>query len=147
MVMWKVLLVLLVIYGLMHRQIENWVIKQNSFFERLFIFFWLCSVFVAACGLSLVAARELLIAVASRCGPRALGAWASVMAHGFNCSVASAVFPEQVSNSCPLHWHADSQPPGRQGSPGSRLLGFFFLKYTSYLFGSNNYFKNNTDFL
>ena len=52
-------------------------------------FFWLRWVFVAARGLSLVAAsrgysslavRRLLIVVASCCGAWALGAWASVVA-------------------------------------------------------------------
>ena len=36
-------------------------------------------VFVAACGLSLVAASGLIIVVASRCSARALGTWASVV--------------------------------------------------------------------
>ena len=35
-----------------------------SFFKNVFIYFWLRWVFVAACGLSLVVAHELLIAVA-----------------------------------------------------------------------------------
>ena len=142
--MWKVLSVLLVIYGLMHRQIEHWVIKQTSFFFfKRFIYFWLLLVFVAACGFSLVAVHELLIAegfslwnTGSRCVGFSRGAWASVMVHGFNCSMASAIFPEQVSNLCPLHWQVDSQPLGHQGSPRSRLL-VFFKRYTSYLFGSN----------
>ena len=54
---------------------------------NLFMYFWLRWVFVAAhglfssCseqGLLSVAVRGLLIAVASRCRARALGAWASV---------------------------------------------------------------------
>ena len=54
----------------------------------LFIYFWLCWVFIATHGLSLVVesgaysslvVRGLLTAVASRCGARALGAWASVV--------------------------------------------------------------------
>ena len=36
-----------------------------SFLKNLFIYFWLCWVFVAMQGFSLVAARRLLIAVAS----------------------------------------------------------------------------------
>ena len=68
-----------------------------------------------------VAVRGLLIAVASRCGARALGAWASVVvacglqsagsvvvAHRFSCSVACEIFPDQGSNPCPLHWQEDS---------------------------------------
>ena len=84
-------------------------------------------------GLLLVLVHGLLIAVASRCGARALGVWASVVAvrglsscgsvvvarglqsagsvvvaPGLCCSVACGVFPDQGSNPCPLHWQADS---------------------------------------
>ena len=57
-------------------------------FVYLFIYLWLRLVFSAAHGLSLAAAKGgllfvvvhgLLIAVASRCRSRALGAWASVV--------------------------------------------------------------------
>ena len=48
------------------------------FYEFIY-FFWLCWVFVAVRGLSLVAVPGLLIAEASRCGARALGAPASVV--------------------------------------------------------------------
>ena len=72
---------------------------------------WLRWVFVAEHGLSLVAvgggcslARRLLIAVASCCRAGALLKWASVVvAHGFNCSEARGIFPEQGWNPCPLH--------------------------------------------
>ena len=59
-----------------------------NLFIYLLIYFWLRWVFVAARRLSLVAesggllfiaVRGLLTAVASRCGARALGAWASVV--------------------------------------------------------------------
>ena len=66
----------------------------------VFICFWMCWVFVAPCGLSLVAEsggyflvamHRLLIAVASHCsgffcGAQALGAWASVVA---TCRISS----------------------------------------------------------
>ena len=53
----------------------------------LFIYFWLlglhgCVRAFSSCGeqgLLFIAVRGLLIAVASRCGARALGAWASVV--------------------------------------------------------------------
>ena len=45
-----------------------------------------------------------------------------VVAHGPSCSAACAIFPDQVSNPCPLHWQADSQPLRHQGSP----IRFFF---------------------
>ena len=107
----------------------------NEFgFLKFYLFYlfylWLRWVFVAACRLSLVAAsglffvaaRRLLIAVASLCcGARALGTWASVVvarglystgsvvvAHGLCCSVVCGIFLDQGLNLCPLHWQADS---------------------------------------
>ena len=59
-----------------------------SFYFILLFHFWLCCVFVAACGLFcscgelgllFVAVCRLPTAVASRCGARALGTWASVV--------------------------------------------------------------------
>ena len=31
-----------------------------------------------------------------------------VVVHGFSCSTACGIFPDQLSNPCPLHWQADS---------------------------------------
>ena len=42
-----------------------------------------------------------------------------VVAHGFSCSVACGIFPDQGSNPFPLHWQADSQPLHHQGSPNN----------------------------
>ena len=89
------------------------------FFFCFFVgFFWLHWVFVAACGLSLVAASRgcsslwcagfslwwllLLQSTASRL----MGS--VVVAHGLSCSAACRIFPDQGSNPCPLHWQADS---------------------------------------
>ena len=64
-------------------------------------------------GLSLVAASSGF----SYCGAWALGVQASVVvARGLSCSAACAIFPDQGSNPCPLHWQADSQPLHHQGS-------------------------------
>ena len=97
---------------------------------NLFIYLWLCWVFVAVHGLSLVAASESYSLL--RCvgvslwwlllfEAWALGVWASVVvarglqsagsvvvAHQLSCSVACGVFPDQNLNPCPLHWQADS---------------------------------------
>ena len=60
-------------------------------------------------GFSLVEVSGLLIAVASRCGARALGTRASVVvAHRLTCSAACGIFLDQGSNPCALHWQADS---------------------------------------
>ena len=98
----------------------------NKFFY-LFIYFWLCWVFVSVWGLSLVAASGGHSS--SRCtglslswplllrgtGSRHTGS--VVVAHGLSCSTACGIFPDQGSNPCPLHWQADSQPLRHQGSP------------------------------
>ena len=84
----------------------------------LFIYFWLCWVFVSVLGLSLVAAsgghsssrctglslsRPLLL---RSTGSRRAGS--VVVAHGPSCSAACVIFPDQGSNLCPPHWQADS---------------------------------------
>ena len=100
---------------------------NHFYFIYLFIYFWLCWVFVSVRGLSLVAAsgghsssrcaglslsRPLLLrSTGSRCSGSA------IVAHGPSCSVACGIFPDQGSNPCPLHWQADSQPLRHQGSP------------------------------
>ena len=43
----------------------NFCFVSFNFKKKLFIYFWLCWVFVAACGLSLVVVRGLLIEVTS----------------------------------------------------------------------------------
>ena len=52
-----------------------------------------------------------------------------VVAHGPSCSAACGILPDQGSNPCPLHWQADSQPLGHQGSP-KLLPSIFFLSLT-----------------
>ena len=98
-------------------------------FIYLFIYLWLCWVSVSVRGLSLVAAsgghsssqcvglslsRPLLL---RSTGSRRAGS--VTVAHGPSCSAACGIFPDQVSNPCPLHWQADSQPLRHQGSPAS----------------------------
>ena len=93
----------------------------------LFIYFWLCWVFVSVRGLSLVAASGGHSS--SRCAGLSLSrpllsqstgsrrAGSVVVAYGPSCSAACGIFPDQGSNPCPLHWQADSQPLRHQGSP------------------------------
>ena len=40
-----------------------------------------------------------------------------VVAHGLSCSSACAIFSDQGSNPCFLHWQADSLALSQQGSP------------------------------
>ena len=100
-----------------------------GFFKKiyLFIYLWLCWVFVSVRGLSLVAAsgghsssrcaglslsRPLLL---RSTGSRRAGS--VVLAHGLSHSTACGIFPDQGSNPCPLHWQANSQPLRHRGSP------------------------------
>ena len=101
----------------------------NFFFNLhyLFIYFWLCWVFVCVRGLSVVAAsgghsssrctglslsRPLLLrSTGSRC------AGSVVVAHGPSCPMACGIFLDQGSNPSCLHWQADSQPLHHKGSP------------------------------
>ena len=108
---------------------ENCVYQTLFFLFNLFIFIylWLCWVFVSVRGLSLVVASGGHSS--SRCAglspSRPLLLWSTgsrragsvIMAHGPSCSAACGIFPDQGSNPCPLHWQADSQPLRHQGSP------------------------------
>ena len=92
----------------------------------MFIYLWLCWVFVSVRGFSPVAASGGH--ASSRCvglslsqplllrstGSRRAGS--IIVAHGLSCSAACGIFPDQGSNPCPLHWQADSQPLHHQGS-------------------------------
>ena len=103
-------------------------------FIYLFIYFWLCWVFVSVRGLSPVAASGGQSS--SRCAGLSLSrplllrstgsrrAGSVIVAHGLSCSAACGIFPDQGSNPCPLHWQADSQPLRHQGSPP--LVNFLF---------------------
>ena len=100
----------------------------------LFIYLWLCWVFVSVRGLSPVAASRGHSS--SRCAglllsrPLLLRSAGSVtVAHGPSCSVACGIFPDQGSNPCPLHWQADSQPLRHQGSPKSLVFNMLSLRY------------------
>ena len=118
--------------------LSAWSLSYVSFFFfnfYLFIYLWLCWVFVSVRGLSLVAASGGHSS--SRCvglspswplllrstGSRRTGS--VVVAHGPSCSAACGIFPDQGSNPCPLHRQADSQPLHHQGNP---LCQFYLNK-------------------
>ena len=61
-------------------------------------------------GLLFIVVYGLLIAVVS------------LVAHTLSCPMTCGFFPDQESNSCPLHWQADSQPLDHQGSPPISIL-------------------------
>ena len=106
---------------------NNFFLKFSFLKKNLFIYLWLCWVFVSVRGLSLVAASGGHSS--SRCAGLSLSwplllrstdarrAGSVVVAHGPSCSAACGIFPDQGSNPCPLHWQADSQPLCHQGGP------------------------------
>ena len=71
-------------------------------------YFWLHWVFIGVLRLSLVAARGLLIVVASLVAEHRCWAFSVVVAQGLSCRKACGIFPDQGSNLCPLHGQADS---------------------------------------
>ena len=113
---------------------------NDSFKFILFIYFWLCWVFVAARMLSLVATSGgysslqcagfslwWLLLVRStgsrRVGFSSCGTWASVVvAHGLSGSAACEIFLDQGSNPCPLHWQAILNHCATREAPGNGVL-------------------------
>ena len=108
------------------------VLFLNFGFIYLFIYLWLCWVFISVQGLSLVVesgghsssrcvglslSRPLLL---QSTGSRRAGS--VIVAHSPSCSAACGIFADQGSNPCPLHWQADSQPLHHQGSPSFFLI-------------------------
>ena len=140
---------LAIYFTLVKRSLQSQhVIHFTLFFLKyinLFIYFWLCWVFVYVRGLSPAAASGGHSS--SRCvglslswplllrstGSRRAGS--VVVAHGLSCSEARGIFPDQGLNLCPLHWQADSQPLCHQGSPHFTLYHtvFYLLLYLQYL--------------
>ena len=108
-----------------------------------FFFFWLDWVFLALCGLSLVAvggggwaATLCCASQTSHCGDfsycRAqtlgMGFTGSVfVVHRLNCLVACGIFLEQESNPCPLLMQADSSTV----PPGKSMIQFYIFFYFS----------------
>ena len=103
---------------LFQTHIYNYYIPQTCisfffFFFNLFIYLWLCWVFVSVRGLSPVAASRghssSQCAGLSLSWPLPLRSSGSVVvAHGPSCSAACGIFPDQGSNPCLRHWQADS---------------------------------------
>ena len=83
------------------------IVHKSAFLKNiLFLYCWLCWVFVAVqilvsgCG-----AKASRCGSFSCCGVWALGGSGSVLvAHGLSYSKAWGIFPDQGSNLCPLHW-------------------------------------------
>ena len=108
-------------------------------FIYLFIYLWLCWVFVPVRGPSPVVASG--DHSSSRCaglppsrppllrstGSRRAGS--AIVAHGPSRPAARGILPDEGSNPRPLHWQADSQPLRHQGSPSPFILKDSFAGY------------------
>ena len=79
-------------------------------FLIVFIYFWLCWVFIAACPFLWLQHRGSSLWGVSCQGAQVLRqAGSAVAAHMTSCSAASGIFwMDQGSNLCPLHWQAGS---------------------------------------
>ena len=105
----------------------------SSFF---IYYFWLCWVFVAAPGLSLVAVSGVYsssrrasfslqwLLLLRRMISRLVGS--VVVAHGLSCSVACGIFPDQGSNPCALALAGGFFTTASPGKP--LILLFIFLQ-------------------
>ena len=112
----------------------QWIsyVEKISIIYVFIIYFWLCWVFVAVQGLSLVAESggsslvavcRLLIMVASRRRAQAVEhAGFRSCVHRPSCPVARGVFLDEGLNPCPLHKQVDSEPLDHQ-----RNSSIFFL--------------------
>ena len=104
----------------------------------LFIYLWLCWVFVSVPGLppgaasgghcssrcaGLSPSRPLLL---QRTSSRRAGS--VIVAHGPSCSAARGILPDQGPNPRPPHWQADPQPLHHQGSPYADLYAKFLSR-------------------
>ena len=90
----------------------------------MFVYYWLCWVFIALCRLSLVVSRDhcllwcLGFSLWWLLELQSMGSRNSVVvARGHSHPMACGIFLDQGSNLCPLHWQVNSYPLCHQGSP------------------------------
>ena len=75
------------------------------FFLLYLIYFWLCWIFIAVRGLSLVVASGGYSSL-RRTDSRYAGS--VVVVHGLSRCAACGIFLDRGSDLCPLHWQVDS---------------------------------------
>ena len=120
------------------------IISTFNYYLFIYLFIWLCWVFVSVRGLPLAAASGghsssqcaglslLWPLLLQSTGSRRAGS--VVVAHRPSCSAACGIFPAQGLNPCPLHWQADSQPFCHQGSSCISLLTTCTCIHKQYVF-------------
>lgn len=112
----------------------------NSSFFLAVLDLYCCAWALSGCGRGrgrlLSIAGHGLTAVASLAGERGYqGVWApavtalhsAAVAHGFTCPMAHGTFPDQGSNTSPLHRQMDFHPLYHQGSPSDSSNTSIFL--------------------
>ena len=120
---------------------------KSSVHTAIFIFylfyFWLCRVFIAACWLSLLAEVRGYSLTAGSAGfslqwPLSLQSTGSrhtgsvVVMQRLSCCVVCRIFPDQGSNSYPLHWpdgFLSTGPPGKSTHVIPNLLAKGKMNY------------------
>ena len=92
----------------------------NFFTVVVFIYLWLCWVFIAAWAFSLVAVLKCIVVASLIAGtssrhvgsvvaaPRVWSTGSVVVVPGLSRSMARGIFLDQKSNLCLLHWQSDS---------------------------------------
>ena len=100
---------------------HGYSIKKQLCFPFFFFFnlftCWLCWVFVAAPALLWLRVQSWCMGFLLRWLLLLQSLYSILVTHGFSCSVACGIFPDQGSNLCLLHWQAGSLPPSHRGSP------------------------------
>ena len=96
------------------------IVLLKTIYFHLFNF-WLCWVFIALQGLSLVVGAPC--GGFPCCGAPALETWASaVAAHGLRCSASCGIFENQGLNPCCLHWQVDAIHCANREVPKTSIL-------------------------
>ena len=92
-------------------------VLKNKFY--LFIYLFLAELGLCCCMWAFSSCGEWGLLFVAEHGLQAHGLqqlWhtgSAVVAHRLSCSMACGIFPDKSWNPCPLHWQADSQPPGK----------------------------------
>ena len=101
-----------------HQKIRTVLVALHQRFFKKIIYFWLCRIFVAACGPSWASVHGLLIVVTSVVEHRPPGCLGFCSLWSMGLAVLRHVGSSQTRDwTCLLHWQVNSLPLSHQGSP------------------------------